>query len=141
MRDWDPRYDELLYRERPVSPAHPAVPLRERAAQFAAFRALTGFEEEIEEEGRCTETAVELDEARKAVLDRQLRRLAGNGKAAAFVWFRPDGKKAGGSYVSSYAAVKKVDLPARTLILKNGERIPLEQLYDIIGDEPPEEDG
>ena len=43
MKDWDPRYDELLYRPRPLSAEHPAVPLRERAAQFAAFQALNGL--------------------------------------------------------------------------------------------------
>ena len=138
MKDWDARYDEILYRERPLSPAHPAMPLRERAAQFAAFQALTGFEEEIEEEGRYTEEAAELDEARREALDERLRRLAENGEEADFVWFRPDGRKAGGSYVRSRGAVKRINPLTRSLCLENGERIPLEFLYDVEGEDSPE---
>lgn len=139
MMDWDPRYDALLYRPRPVSPAHPPMPRRERAAQFASFQALTGFEEEIEEEGRYTEAAAELDEERKTVLDERLRRLVGSGERAVFVWFRPDGKKAGGSYCRSRAAVKKFDPIQKILWLENGEKIPLAMLYDVIGGSLPEE--
>ncbi|MBR4549525.1 MAG: hypothetical protein IKO83_06375 [Oscillospiraceae bacterium] len=140
MKDWDPRYDELLYRPRPLSAEHPAVPLRERAAQFAAFQALNGFEEEIEEEARWTEEAFELDESRKEILDARLRCLVGSRRHAVFLWFRPDGKKAGGGFVRSCGAVKKVDLLARVLCLENGEKIPLEQLYDVIGEDAPETD-
>ncbi len=131
MKDWDPRYDTLLYRPHPVSAAHPAMPLRDRAAQFAPFQALTGFEEEIEEEGRYTETAAELDEERVAVLNRRLCRLAESGREAVFIWFRPDGRKAGGSYGCSRAAIRKFDELEQTLCLDNGERIPLALLYDV----------
>lgn len=131
MKNWDPRYDVLLYRPRPISAAHPAMPLRERAAQFAAFQALTGFEEEIEEEGRYTESAAELDEERKAVLNEMLCRLLESGEPAEFIWFRPDGKKAGGSYRRSCGAVRKIDELKRTLCLDNGEKIPLALLYDV----------
>ena len=140
MSDWDPRYDELLYRPRPISLEHPAVPLRERAVQFAAFQALSGFEEEIGEEARWTEEEPELDESRKEILDARLRSLAGSGRRAVFLWFRPDGKKAGGCYVRSCGALKKADLLARVLCLENGERIPLEQLYDVFVEDTTEED-
>ena len=136
MTDWDPRYDELLNRPRPISPAHPPMPLWERAAQFAPFQALTGFEEEIEEEGRYTETAAELDEGRKAVLNERLCRLAENGREALFVWFRPDGRKAGGSYGCTRAAVKRLEPAEGVLWLKSGERIPLALLYDVEEDAP-----
>lgn len=139
MKDWDPRYDEILYRPHPVSPDHPAMPLRERAAQFAPFQALTGFEEEIEEEGRYTETAAELTEERLSVLNERLRCLAESGEPAAFVWFRPDGKKEGGRYRRSYAAVKRIDPIEGVLHLENGEKIPLSLLYDVDGKTFPEE--
>ena len=139
MRNWDPRYDALLYQPRPHSPDHPAMPLRERAAQFAAFRALTGCEEEIEEEGRYTEGAAELDEERKAFLSDRLRRLAESGERAMFIWFRPDGKKAGGRYCRCHAAVKKIDPIGQILCLDTGEQIPLPLLYDVAEAGDPEE--
>ncbi len=131
MKNWDPRYDALLYRPHPISAAHPAMPMRERAAQFAAFKALTGFEEEIEEEGRYTEHAAELDEERKTVLNGRLCRLMESGGAAVFVWFSPDGKKEGGSYRWSRGAIRKIDELEQMLCLDNGRKIPLARLYDI----------
>ena len=88
-------------------------------------------EEEIEEEGRYTEMAAELDEERVAVLNRRLCRLAESGREAVFIWFRPDGRKAGGSYGCSRAAIRKFDELEQTLCLDNGERIPLALLYDV----------
>ena len=41
-------YSDLLDLPHPTFPGHPPMPMRERAAQFAPFAALTGFEEEIE---------------------------------------------------------------------------------------------
>ena len=141
MNNWDPRYDELLYRPHPVSKEHPAMPLRDRAAQFSSFQALNGFEEEIEEEGRWTERAAELDEDRRAVLNERLCRLAANGEQALFTWFVPDGRKAGGSYCRRRAAVKKLDPIERVLILRNGERIPLPLLYDVDCEDASETQG
>lgn len=134
MKNWDPRYEEILYRPHPVSPDHPAMPLRERAAQFAAYKALTGFEEEIAEEGRFTETAAELDEERKMILNEQLLRLEETGETAVFVWFRPDPRKEGGSYCHSRTSIKRFDPVERCLCLGNGERIPLQLLHDVEDD-------
>lgn len=129
---WDPRYDAILYREHPVSQEHASMPLRERAAQFAAFKALTGFEEEIGERGRYTETAAEQDESRKEQLGLCLQRLLlSPGTEAVFVWFEPDARKAGGRYRRTRGALQKTDELGRTLVLYSGERIPLEALCDI----------
>ena len=45
------RYGRILRREPPVITGHPPMPRAERAAQFAPFAALTGFEDVIEEAG------------------------------------------------------------------------------------------
>ena len=139
MKEWDSRYDAILYREHPVSPNHPSMPLRERAAQFAAFKALTGFEEEIEEAGRYTASPVELDESRKEELNRRLQYLCEHPETEAdIVWFEPDEKKEGGHYRRSTGAVRKIELLDGTIRLWSGERIPLSRLYDIQGESFPE---
>ena len=138
MNTWDPRYDAILYRPHPVSSVHPAMPLLDRAAQFAAFKALAGFEDEIEETGRYTDTAIELDDSRKESLDYRLRELVEHrGREAEFVWFAPDGKKAGGSYQRCKGAIKKIDPLQRSIFLTNGRTISLEQLCDIQGIDVP----
>ena len=42
-------YEDLLDLPHPVSKRHPRMSLLDRAAQFAPFAALTGFDQEVEE--------------------------------------------------------------------------------------------
>ena len=42
-------YDDIMNLPRPVSKKHPPMPHHDRAAQFAPFAALTGYEAAIEE--------------------------------------------------------------------------------------------
>ena len=58
-----------------VSSVHPPMPLIDRAAQFAPFSALTGYEEIVKEEARLTEQRVELDEGELERLDQSLQYL------------------------------------------------------------------
>ena len=68
-------YDDILSRPRPVSTCHAPMPRIDRAAQFAPFAALTGFEAAVREAARLTETRPELDESRKEQLNRRLQLL------------------------------------------------------------------
>ena len=43
------RYEDILYLPHPEPVTHPRMPLRDRAAQFAPFAALTGHGEAIDE--------------------------------------------------------------------------------------------
>lgn len=36
------RYDDIIYMDRPISRKHPPMKIKDRAAQFAPFAALTG---------------------------------------------------------------------------------------------------
>ncbi len=46
------RYQDMLDLPRPPSPSHAPMRRRDRAAQFAPFAALTGFDEQIREAGK-----------------------------------------------------------------------------------------
>ena len=56
------KYDSLLRRGRHFSEKHPPMPNCERAAQFAPFAALNGFEEAVDEtaSGRSSLTTAAL---------------------------------------------------------------------------------
>lgn len=130
-------YEDLLYLPHPVSKKHPAIPVLTRAAQFAAFKALTGYEEEIAEEGRYTEQAMELDESRKEILDRRIRLLwehRADQPMAEFICFEPDERKAGGRYRCIRGVIQKLDPLGKTLILHSGESIPVDALCDLRAD-------
>ena len=48
-------YDDIINLPHPVSKNHPQMPLRDRAAQFAPFAALTGHDAAIKETARLTD--------------------------------------------------------------------------------------
>ena len=127
-------YEDILYLPHPVSQNHPGMPRRDRAAQFAAFRALTGFEEEIGERGRFTESRLELADHRREELDWQLRQLMeehNTQREVELVWFQQDERKAGGQYRHTRGTLWKYDAWENALYLREGTRIPLKDLYDI----------
>lgn len=107
------------------------MPMRDRAAQFSPFAALTGHGAAIAETARLTDQKIELAEDEKAVLDQKLRLLLETGGEGTFTWFLPDAKKEGGSYAGAVGRVKKIDPLAGQIVLTDGTAIPLEAVLKI----------
>ena len=126
-------YGDLIDRPHPVSRKHFPMSRLNRAAQFSPFAALTGYDDLITESARETDARRTPDEGRISELDRRLRLLFRDGEApeATFTWFVPDGKKAGGKYVTARGRAIRCDRLGRTLTLADGTVIPLEDLWDI----------
>ena len=128
------RYDEIINLPRHVSKTRPQMPLSDRAAQFAPFAALTGYDSAIKETGRLTDERIELDEEALAALDRKYQLLMDaldDAPEVTIIYFQPDERKAGGQYVSATGTVKKVDTFSRRILLQDGTRIPLDSVYDL----------
>ena len=49
------KYDDIINLPHHVSKKHPQMSLHDRAAQFAPFAVLTGYDEEVSETARITE--------------------------------------------------------------------------------------
>lgn len=103
-----------------------------RAAQFAPYAALTGYEGVIFETARLTQTQKELAEDRKAELDARLQVLQ-PGDTVAVVYFKPDEFKQGGAYITACGALKCIDPLRRMLKMTDGTEIPIDALTDISG--------
>ncbi len=58
-------YEEMYEMEHPTSRRHPRMPREARAAQFAPFAALTGYEAVLLETNKRTEEEVELAQGRE----------------------------------------------------------------------------
>jgi hypothetical protein len=104
------------------------MPLSDRAAQFAPFSALSGYEAAVEERGRMTDVRIELDESMRTALDNQLQRVREQLDSHPFLvitYFVEDTKKEGGAYVTVSGNVQKMDLYSKTIILSGGEEIPM----------------
>lgn len=69
------RYDEIINLPHHVSKTRPQMPMSDRAAQFAPFAALTGYDSAIKETGRLTNERIELDEEALTALDRKYQLL------------------------------------------------------------------
>ena len=102
----------------------------QRAAQFSAFSALKGFDEEIEETARYTEEAVELSEERRGELGEQLSALK-RGQKLSVTYFLPDAKKAGGAYLTRTGTLKKIDDIAEFLEFSDASRIPFSDIISF----------
>ncbi len=130
-------YDDIIHLPHPSSSRHPRMSRLARAAQFAPFAALTGYENAIRETARLTDRGPELDESEKAALDERLQiiqeRLSEQAEIT-FTYFMPDGKKSGGSYADTAGVVKKIDVLTRVVILKDGTKIPIDGIVDIRGE-------
>ena len=128
------RYNEIINLPHHVSKTRPQMPMSDRAAQFAPFAALTGYDSAIKETGRLTDERIELDEEALAALDRKyqlLREALDDAPEVTIIYFQPDERKAGGQYVSATGTVKKVDTFGRRILLQDGTRIPLDSVFDL----------
>lgn len=129
-------YDDILHLPRPVSTRHARMSMTDRGAQFSPFAALVGYEKVLEESARLTEADSFLDEGGKELLDRKLQFLAGHlGRMGQirFLCYRPDERKAGGSFLWIEGIVKKIDLYRRTVVLEDGQEFAIEDIRAIDG--------
>ena len=129
-------YDDIIHLPHHVSTKHPHMALRDRAAQFSPFAALTGHGAAIKETARLTDERVELDEYMKNVLNDKLQTIAERLKDKPDImitYFRPDEKKNGGAYVTVMGTVKKLDAYERVVVMTDGQEIPMDDIVDIEG--------
>lgn len=137
MRTMNNKYDDMLYLSRPVSTERHHMSNLERAAQFAPFQALTGYEGAIKETARFTTVKIELDEDRKTILDRKQHFLADyieEQPEVTVTYFLSDEKKYGGAYITVTGIVKRFDSYEHVMILANGTKISLNDILDIESD-------
>ena len=127
-------YGDIIDLPRPVSRTHPPMPMLNRAAQFAPFAALTGYDAAVGETARLTEEEVYLDESEIAALNEKLARLEAalpNPPAVQITYFRPDERKSGGSFETVTGTVRTIDRITQCLHMESGERIPFARLIAI----------
>ena len=136
INEYEHRYDDIINLPHHVSKKHTQMSLIDRAAQFSAFAALTGYGDEVEETARLTDVQADLDEEVKAELNRKLRVLAEHSAdkpSVTITYFVPDTKKSGGKYVSVKGDMKRLDEYERTLIMTDETIIPIDRITEIDG--------
>jgi len=130
-------YGDIIGRSRPPYTKHPPMAREARAAQFASFQALTGYEEATEETARLTDRKLELLESQRAVLDAKLslmRDHLGDQVEIQVEYFVPDSRKEGGQYKNHLGVLRKIDSYERALVFQDGFKILIDDIYDLRGE-------
>ena len=109
------KYQDIINLPHHVSKTHPQMPLYDRAA-------------------RLTDNWVQLSEDKKQELDEKLRQLIADRErteSVTIIYFQPDDRKEGGSYVTVTGQIKKIDDCSQKIFLTDGTKIDLGRIVDI----------
>lgn len=108
-----------------------------RAAQFAPFAALTGYDEAVVETARLTDSKLELDEYQKAELNDRLQFLNNSeeDEEISITYFVPDKRKSGGAYITKKGIVLKVREYEKDVLMVDGTEIPINDITEIEGNQ------
>lgn len=127
-------YDDIINLPHHVSKRHPQMSMMNRAAQFAPFAALTGYDDAIKETTRLTDEWMDLDEETNEKLNNtiaQLREKIKEHPSIKITYFKKDEKKDGGSYKTIIGILKNIDDYNNILVMANDIVIPLHTISDI----------
>lgn len=128
------KYDDIINLPHHVSEKHPRLSMGQRAAQFAPFAALSGFEDAIDETSRITEDRIELNEEEKEKINNVLQKLQmeiSKRPKATITYFVPDLKKCGGEYITKTGNVKRIDEFRQVIIYEDKTEIPIKEVIEI----------
>ena len=130
------KYDDILCMQRPVSEKHKPMSMLARAAQFAPFAALSGYDDAIAEESVETETEIDVGDEQKEQIGHIFLKLhqmirAGEKPVIRIIYFVKDAIKSGGKYKSAEKEVVKIKLDQKTLIFGDGTNVSLNQIKEI----------
>ena len=127
-------YNDIINLPHHVSPTRPQMSMMDRAAQFSPFAALTGYDAAIKETGRLTDEKIELGEEELSILNMKFQLLVDSldeEPEVNITYFKPDDRKAGGAYLTASGTVKKIDDFERIIFMKNGTKIPMDDVLSI----------
>ena len=130
-------YADIIDLPHHVSRNHPQMSMHDRAAQFAPFAALTGYETEVGETARLTVLKRELNAQEAEELNRQLAAIIEHLSERPEVtveYFVPDERKSGGAYVTVTGRARHISIPEKTLVMEDGTEIPLDEVVSLIGE-------
>lgn len=130
-------YEDIVDLPHHISKKYPQPTMADRAARFAPFVAITGYEEMVLEEARVTDDRIEMDESSKAALNEKLNMILefiDEQPEIKITYFEPDKRKVGGAYVNITGIVKRIDEYEHLVIMTDGKKIYIEDIYNLQSD-------
>lgn len=130
----NPRYNDMLFMPHPHSLTRRPMTQLGRAAQFAPFAALTGYDDAVHETARLTENQSELDTEQLALMDEKLHALLDiirDQPEITITYFEPDSQKSGGIHLSITGRIRRVDEVNRQIIFTDRTTIAMDSICEI----------
>lgn len=130
-------YEDIVNLPPHISKKHPQPTMMDRAARFAPFAAITGYEEMVLEKARITEERIDLDEGTLSILNEKLNMIQefiDEEPEVTITYFEPDKKKSGGAYIDITGTVKRIDEYECLVIMTDGKKIRIEDIYGLESD-------
>ena len=128
------KYDDIINLPRHISKNHKPMPISNRAAIFAPFSALTGYNETIIEASRITDRKIEIsDEEKEKINDKlqYIKNIITQKPLVSIKYFIHDSKKSGGKYIQINCNIKKIDTIKKIIILTDNTKINIEDIIYI----------
>ena len=128
------RYDDIINLPHHVSPTRKQMSMHDRAAQFAPFAALVGYDDAVAETARMTESRPELDEQEQQAINERLAYIAehiNEHPEVCIKYFVSDERKSGGAIVEGSGQAKRISDADATITLADGCKIRLSDIVDL----------
>ena len=128
------KYKDIINLPHHVSKTRKPMSLYNRAAQFAPFAALTGYDDAIKETARLTEERIELSDELKNMLNQKIKLIIENIKLqpeVVITYFVHDNKKSGGVYKTISGNIKRIDEYNKKLIFLDKNELRFNEIHDI----------
>lgn len=115
------KYADIIDLPHHQSSTRKHMTLYDRAAQFASYRALSGYEDMVEEEARRTDSEIELSDSMIELINAtiaEIKTMLDNGASprVSVTRFIPDKYKSGGEYSELTGIIKKIDPISKKLV-------------------------
>lgn len=130
-------YDDIIDLPHYEPKNHPRMSAYNRAGQFAPFAALTGYDDEVLETARLTDSRIFIDENLSEKINSKLVIIENNIKSlpeVSITYFVPDNKKVGGRYVTITKKVKRINEVSQSIKFVDNTVISINDIVDIYGD-------
>ena len=125
-------YEDIINLERPKS-NHSHLSVESRAAQFAPFAALVGYDSAIKETARITDKRIEIDDELKVIISNKLNYLNDHIKdnnKVIITYFIKDEKKSGGNYIHKTGIIKIINPVESKIKFTDNSTVYIEILKD-----------
>lgn len=127
-------YDDIINLPHHISLKHKHMPLIDRAAQFAPFAALTGYEDEVRETARIVDAKIDFTEEKKEDINKKLNEIKSGLQSkplVEIVYFCRDERKDGGKYIRITETVRKIDEYNKFIFMSDGTKIEFNNIADV----------